>query len=95
MTTSRPPFIPTAGQEHRASSPFLESTVRGTPGGPVENAEPFRVREAAELVDGPVVAPPPDEPRRKRKPVRKADMPAVDRDAVSLARFARKLKGQE
>jgi hypothetical protein len=74
---------------------WLETQIRGVPGGPVENPEPFIVREASELVDGPVVAPEPERPKRKRKPVREADLPAPDRDSVNLARFARKLKGQE
>jgi hypothetical protein len=72
----------------------LESTIRGKPGRPVEDPEPFIPVEASELVDGPVVAPPPETPKRKRKAPRKADMPARDRDAVNLASFARKLKGE-
>jgi hypothetical protein len=76
---------------------YLESQVRGEPGGPVQSPEPFQVREEAELVDGPVQAPPPEKPRkhRKRKPPRKADMPAPDRDAITLAKYARTLTGRE
>jgi hypothetical protein len=73
----------------------LESTVRGEPGEPVANPEPFIVQERSELVDGLVVAPAPEKPKRKRKPARKADMPTLDRDSVNLASFARKVKGQE
>jgi hypothetical protein len=36
---------------------FLESQVRGKPGMPVENPEPFQPVGAAELVDGPVGSP--------------------------------------
>jgi hypothetical protein len=75
----------------------LESTVVGEPGRPRAIPEPFEPVEAQELIDGPAVAPPPERPRkqRKRKSVRKADMPARDSDSVNLAKYVRKLKGQE
>jgi hypothetical protein len=71
---------------------YLETQVRGTPGMPVENPEPFQVIEAFELVDGPVVAAEPEKPKRKRRKVKPE--PALDRDSVNLARFARRLKGE-
>jgi hypothetical protein len=67
---------------------------RGEPGGPVEDPEPFIPVGESELVDGIPPAPEPEKPKRKRKPARKADMPARDRDAVNLARYARKLRGE-
>lgn len=73
---------------------FLESQVRGKPGMPVENPEPFQPVGAAELVDGPVVAPEPGRPkgRRRRKQVRPQDI--EPRGNTDLARYARKLKGE-
>jgi hypothetical protein len=89
------------GNRHRNSAPswqryleHLESTVRGEPGRPRVNPEPFQVREESELVDGPVVAPPPPRSKRKGKAPLKADMPAPDRDAVNLKAYARRLKGE-
>jgi hypothetical protein len=68
---------------------WLETQERAIP-------DPFEIRERAELVDGPVAAPPPPKPRkhRKRKPARRADMPARDSDSINLAKYARKLRGE-
>jgi hypothetical protein len=74
---------------------YLETTVDGEPGIPRAHRESFEPVESVELVDGPVVAPPPEKPARKRKPARKADMPAPDRDSANLARYARKITGRE
>ena len=71
---------------------FLEIQVRGTPGMPVENPEPFKPVEAVELVDGTAPAPKLEKPKRKRRRVKLE--PALDRDSANLARFARKLKGE-
>jgi hypothetical protein len=75
----------------------LESLVDGEPGRPRATPESFEPVEAQELIDGPAIAPPPEKPRkqRKRKPPRRADMPARDPDSVNLAKYVRKLTGQE
>jgi hypothetical protein len=72
---------------------FLQSTVRGKPGFPVENPEPLIPVEAAELVDG--IAAAPEKPKRKRKPASNADRPTLDRDSANLARYARKITGRK
>ena len=72
---------------------FLQSTVRGEPGRPVADPAPYRLPpEASELVDG-VPPEPKPERSRKRKPARTLG-PALDRDSVNLARYARKLRGE-
>jgi hypothetical protein len=74
----------------------LESTVVGEPGRPRAIPEPYQEPpEAGELLDGPVAPSETPGRQRKRKPVRKADMLALDRDAVNLARYARKITGRE
>jgi hypothetical protein len=58
--------------------------------------EPFQVREEFELVDGPPPSPKPKlTPKPRKRRTVKPEEQASDRDSVNLARFARKLKGQE
>jgi hypothetical protein len=79
-----------AEQEYLA---FLQSTVRGTPGRPRVNPEPYQLPpEASELVDGIAPAPEPEKPTRRRKQVKPQDLEL--RGNTDLARYARKLKGE-
>jgi hypothetical protein len=71
----------------RAWQQYLASLERKT------TPEPFVPRGETELVDGPVRAPKPERPKRpKRKQVKLE--PVVDRERVSLQKYARKLKGE-
>ena len=72
---------------------FLATQVRGEPGRPRVNAEPFEPVEALELVDG--VHPEPEPPKRRRKPrnMQRAshlEEPTPDKE---LRLLARKLTG--
>jgi hypothetical protein len=71
---------------------YLETLVDGEPGRPRATPEPFEPVEAFELVDGPVVAPPPEKPKRRRRAVKPRDL--EPRGNTDLARYARKLKGE-
>jgi hypothetical protein len=67
----------------------LESTVRGEPGGPVTEPEPFIPVGETELVDGIPPAPEPPRPPRRKRPKRRPvpeDFPTGDRELKALAR---------
>jgi hypothetical protein len=73
---------------------WLQETVDGEPGRSRANSQPFEVVEKTELVDGPVVAPPPARSKRKRRRVRQSTEAIIPGASRTDKRLVRRLKGE-